>query len=61
MGTSQSGRRRRVRLVEYNLVYDSVRQCAQAIDGNAGAISDCLNGKRPSHKGYHFEDPDKEK
>lgn len=60
-GTAKSGRRRRVRIVEFDITCESVRQCAVVIEGSVSGISDVLNGKRKTHKGYHFEDPDKEK
>lgn len=60
MGTAKSGYRRRVRVVELKLTFDSVSQCAKVIHGDQGSISDCLNGKRKTHKGYHFIDPEKE-
>lgn len=45
----------RVRIVETGEVFDSLTECADAINGFKTAISACLLGKVKSHKGYHFE------
>lgn len=45
-----------VRIVETGEIFKSRTDCAKAIDGCAGNITYCLNGKLKSHKGLHFED-----
>lgn len=47
---------RKVKIIETGIVYDSLHECARDINGNFSRISDCLNGKRKSHKKYHFEE-----
>jgi hypothetical protein len=47
---------RKVRIVETGEEFNSVKDCAIAINGNDRAICDCLNGKQRSHRDYHFED-----
>ena len=44
-----------IRIVETGEVYESISECARRIGGDQGTISDCLAGKRSTHKGYHFE------
>ena len=44
-----------IRIVETGEVYDSISECARRIGGSQGAISECLAGKRSTHKGFHFE------
>lgn len=44
-----------VRIVETGEIFDSQIRCAEAINGDAANISNCLNGKLKSHKGFHFE------
>ena len=46
---------RKVRIVETGEVFDSQAECARAIGGSVGAISQCVNGTRGKHKGLHFE------
>lgn len=43
-----------IKIVETGEVFRGLAACAMHIGGSAGAISDCLNGKRHSHKGYTF-------
>lgn len=47
---------RKVRIVETGEEFDSVKECAIAIDGNDRCICDCLNGVQYTHRNYHFED-----
>lgn len=46
---------RKVMIVETGEIFSSIKDCAKAIDGSDRHISDCLNGRRHSHRGYHFE------
>lgn len=46
---------RPVRIVETSEVFASIKECADAINGDCADISMCLNGKLKSHKGLHFE------
>lgn len=47
----------RVKVVETGVEYDSISDCAKAINGSAGTIHDILHNKRSrsSHQGLHFE------
>ena len=47
---------RKVRIVETGEEFNSVKDCAIAINGSDRAICDCLNGRQRSHRDYHFED-----
>lgn len=47
---------RKVRVMETDMVFESVRDCATAMNIDARRISDCLNGRCDNYKGYHFED-----
>lgn len=49
-------KKRKVKITETGMVYGSLHECARDINGNFSRISDCLNGKRKSHKKYHFEE-----
>lgn len=44
-----------VRIVETGKVFASIADCARHLNGSGGNISNCLNGKLESYKGYHFE------
>lgn len=44
-----------VRLIETGDEFDSIKDCAIAIDGDDRRICDCLSGKQRMYKGYHFE------
>lgn len=46
---------RRVRIVELDLVFRSVEDCARYLDGDASSIYRVLRGDRLSHKGYTFD------
>lgn len=45
----------RVRVVETGAEYNSLAECARAINGHVPSISLCVNGKQGTHLGYHFE------
>lgn len=45
----------KVRIIETDEVYNTITKCAEAIDGEARRISDCINGMQHTHKGYHYE------
>lgn len=47
----------RVRVVETGKVYDSIGDCARAINGNSSHIASSLRGSRKhqTHHGLHFE------
>lgn len=49
-----------VRIVETNEVFLTISECAKAIDGFGGNISNCLNGKAKTYKGYHYENLSRE-
>lgn len=45
-----------VRIVETGEVFNSIRECAEHINGDSANICQCLSGKRyKTHKGFHFE------
>ena len=44
-----------VRIVETGEEFDSIKDCAIAINGNDRAICDCLTGRQHTHRDYHFE------
>lgn len=46
---------RPVRIVELGVEFGSVSETARFIGGNPVGIMRCLNGKRKTHRGYHFE------
>ena len=48
-----------VRIKETGETFESITKCAEAIDGDWRNVSACLNGKRPTHRGLHFEFVDK--
>lgn len=48
--------RKPVRIVETGEVYESLTDCAKAIDGDSASISACLAGTHHTHRGYHFEE-----
>lgn len=48
----------KVRIIETGEIFESVKSCADAINGKYRKIFDCLNPKvtdRHTHRGYHFE------
>ena len=44
-----------VRIVEDGREFDSLADCARAINGSISSISQCVNGKQRTHRGLHFE------
>ena len=51
-----SGRKGRpFRIVETGEVFNTLKECEEAIDGNNRHINDCLRGRQKSHRGYHFK------
>lgn len=53
----KSIKRTKVRIVETGELFESVKSCADSINGNSNKIFECLNPniKRHTHRGYHFE------
>ena len=47
--------KRRVRVIETGEIFNSQEECARAVGGSIAGLSMALNGKRKSHKGYHYE------
>lgn len=43
------------RIVETGEVFQNLKECERAINGNNRHISECLNGKQKTHRNYHFE------
>ena len=51
-----SGRKGKpIRIVETGEVFENLKECEKAIDGNNRHINDCLRGRQNTHRGYHFE------
>lgn len=50
--------RKRIRIVETGELFDSISDCARHIgdDPSHTHISSCINGRRKTHKGYHYEE-----
>ena len=44
-----------IRIIETGEVFDSITKCSESICGNVQNVSACLNGKRHSCNGLHFE------
>lgn len=44
-----------IRIVETNQIFNTLKECEEAIDGNNRHINDCLRGRQQTHRGYHFE------
>ena len=42
-------------IVETGETFNTLAECEAAIDGNNRHISECLNGKQKTHRGYHFK------
>lgn len=45
----------KIRVIETGEVFNSIKECAEAIGGHVSLIGACLSGKRNMHKGFHFE------
>jgi len=48
-------REKPIRIVEDGREFRSEHACALAIQGNVSHICGCLNGRRETHKGFHYE------
>lgn len=44
-----------IRIVETGEIFNTLKECEEAIDGNNRHINDCLRGRQHTHRGYHFE------
>ena len=44
-----------IRIVETGEIFEDLKSCEEAIDGNNRHINDCLRGRQRTHRGYHFE------
>lgn len=46
-----------VKIVETGEIFDSISDCANylGVDPSHNHISDCMNGRRKTYKGYHYE------
>lgn len=47
---------RKVRIVETDEIFDTITDCAKHVNGSKRHISECLQGRRKTHRGYHYED-----
>ena len=43
------------KIVETGEIFNTLKECEASIAGNNRHISECLNGKQKTHRGYHFE------
>lgn len=43
------------KIVETGELFNTLTECEKAINGNNRHISECLNKKQKTHRGYHFE------
>ena len=43
------------RICETGEVFNTLKECEEAINGNNRHINDCLRGRQNSHRGLHFE------
>jgi hypothetical protein len=46
---------KKVEIVETGEVFESLAECARAINGSISAISLCVNGKQNTYRGLHFK------
>lgn len=54
------GRIRPVKVLETGIIYENLKDCADAIGSDSGNVSKCLHGKFDSVKGYHLKYADEE-
>ena len=59
IGLKHGPNRRPVKVVESGEVFESINECARAINGDDSHIGKCLSGKHKSHLGLTFEYADK--
>ena len=52
--------RKKVQIVETGEIFNSLKECADAIDGSSANIVNCLNGKLKHYKGLHFKEVNEE-
>lgn len=43
------------RIVETSQVFNTLKECEEAIGADNRHINDCLRGRQKTHRGYHFE------
>ena len=55
IGLKTPSNMRRIRILETGEIFESISDCARAVNGIQGNISLCLSGKRDTHRGFHFE------
>ena len=46
---------KKVKVIETGKTYESMTDCARAINGTISGIYDCEIGRQSTHRGYHFE------
>ena len=49
------GPRKAVRIIETGDIYASEKECAASIGGILSGVSNCLQGRRNTYKGFHYE------
>lgn len=47
--------KRRVMIIETGEIFNSIGECARAINGYQSHICNCLSGRYKTHKSYHFK------
>lgn len=58
--THRGRRGQKVQIVETGVIFNSITECANYIDGSPGTVHDVLhnNRNRTTHKGFHFKEVD---
>lgn len=54
-GTRNEKVSKKVRCVELDIIFDSVLEAAEYVNGKQSGISRCLAGRRKTHRDYHWE------
>lgn len=57
-GTKNDWNKKKVRCVELNKIFESQTAASKELGIRQSCISECVNGKRKSVGGYHFEEVD---
>lgn len=47
--------KKKILLVEKNLVFDTYTEAAKAVSGHRSGVRRCVIGIQKVHKGYHFK------
>ena len=55
MGLNWSHKRKKVRIIETDEVFDSITECAQHLGVDRTSVGACVNGSSKTCRGYHIE------